>query len=343
MRLLLVLLAALAVSVQGQYRANCPPTNYTAITSTMNLAALPPNGKYAICRPVGSDDTEPIEFTVSTGVFRLRNSQLLVDNEFSIKFNYPAYPDFSDSAITGFPAEDADGNAFINDGTWLGISMEGAPDPDARRRRSTTKRYPYPYPSHHYVPTTGNCGRMENVNIDDVDPESASSNWVRCDGRTTIKKYSAFRGDSGMRFEDCNGVVAYDISVAGFFDGGDADETDYDGVLSVNSNVSLIRPFIYAQDNGVDIQSASHVTLCNPFINAGYLDVVSRAIRMGNLAGNVNDPPVAVAVAGGTNLFFPGDVGFRDNTQGLLAILENCPSKLAPSYSMKTWKDFITP
>lgn len=334
MKLLFVLLvAALAVSVQGQFRDECPPTNYTAITATQNLAILPPNGKYAICRPVGSSDTDPIEFKVTSGVFRLRDSQLIVDNAMSIVFEYPAYPDWTGSSISGF----SDSQDQVALGNWTGVSVEGAPEADDRRR-SVSRRSPYYY-SHH-VPTTGNCGRFENVNFDGVSEDDPNVVFNRCDGRTTIKKLSAFNGDKGLVFDSCNGVVAYDISVSGFGNG-----IDYDGVQFINSNVSLIRPIIFAEDDGIEVESNSHVTLCNPFISAG-LTTPGSPIRMGtfDIMVGTDEPPVAVTVAGPSNLKLADDVTFRPNAQGLVAHLPKCPSKLAPFYSIKEWDEpVITP
>jgi hypothetical protein len=333
MRLLLALLGVALVAAGPSYhpivdtRADCPPEGFTALSSHARLDRLPAGGKYAICQTgaqalaAGPDDAI-LKFTVSNGVFRLRDSVLIVDNKVQIEFLYPARPDWHEVVVNEFESD--------TDATWRGISIRGAPPAD-----QLTNHY------NHWPAPFGNCGDIDTVLVAGVDNRLPSWSFDTCYSSTKINKPTVFDGRVGMSIVDSKEIVIVEAHIAGTepvvdFDSDSifADTEGYTAVVTARSQIGFINPSLYVFNDGIQVTDGSSVTVCDPFIKSiGGGD----GIQVG--AGDDSHPSI-VAVAGVSNLFFPEDVSFQNN--GILYTLYHCPSVMKPSYNMKEWKHWYT-
>jgi hypothetical protein len=275
-------------------------------------------------------------------VFRLRNSELIVDADLQIVFQYPAYPDWTDVAVKGFPG-DTDGS-----NVWNGISIRGAPS-DELLEAAHHPHWPTPF---------GNCGDFDTVVVDDVNPTGTCLFFDHCSSKTTIKKVTTFSGQVGVIFTDSKKIVVKDSFFAGenppIMGGGGGTPTTgtpttvmgrrrrfasntYVGVRVLDSQMAFINLIIYG-DNGVltSIEiDGSYVTICNLFTK------VATGIQIGSDEFPDSDPS-SLAIAGLTNEYIGKDTLGFFGPGGVVFTLRTCPAVISTTYDMSEWVDFFT-
>jgi hypothetical protein len=331
MRLLLALLGVALVAAGPSYhpivdtRADCPPEGFTALSSHARLDRLPAGGKYAICQTAaqalaGGGTWNP------TGVFRMRNSELIVDAALQIVFEYPARPDWVDVAVKGFPGDTDNSNV------WNGISIRGAPS-DELLEAAHHPHWPVPL---------GNCGDLDTVVIDEVSTTQHSLIFDHCTHATTVKKVTTFSGDLGVAFFDSKEIVVQDSFFAGVSTGVPNDGrrliSGWVGVKTARSQIGFTNLVIYGGDSSasdaLEVTDGSSVTICNLFAE------VAVGIQIGSFdAGTTSS---SLAIAGVTNLYL-GDnsLGFQ-GVGGVVFTLRDCPAVMSDAYDMGLWLDFWT-
>jgi hypothetical protein len=307
-------------------RAGCPPEGYVALAPNLHLDRLPSGGKYAICQTAAQAaavaDTDHL-WTLTSGVFKLRNSELIVDANVKINFQYPSRPDWTEVAVKGF-----DGDTETGIDEWRGVTVRGAPS-DELLESAHHPHWPVPF---------GNCGSFDTVVIDNVENDEDSLTLDHCSKPTSVKKLTTFTGCRGLMLMDSSDIIVQDSFFAGDTQNNRRrGESVYSGFDSVNSLIGFVNLAIYGQgDNAVQIEDGSHITICNLFKRKVG---TTFTVKLGAIGDDMS--PSSLALAGVTNIYLPRDLQFEGDG-GVVFTIGNCPDVLSDNYDMSLWGSFFT-